>query len=320
MHIPDGFLDAKTVVATGLFSLSGLTTALRHAGKNLDSRKIPLIGLSAAFIFVAQMVNFPVAGGTSGHLVGATLAMVLLGPSAAIIVMSSVLIIQAFVFADGGVLALGANVLNMAIVSALSAYVVYRMMRTWFNDARGQLVSASVAAWLSTVVASIFCAAELALSGTAAWWVVFPAMAGVHALIGFGEAAITMLVLSAIGRTRPELLRGDGREQTGRGNRPLLIYGVIVVLAIAILAVPLASTLPDGLEHIARGLGFETRKTEMPTLTTPFKDYRFPGIQSPVAASVAAGLIGAAAAFAFSYVFARMLIPGSKGHSRTGKE
>ena len=125
MHIPDGFLDAKTIIATGAFSTAGLGTALRQVGKHLQSRRIPLIGLTAAFIFVAQMVNFPVASGTSGHLLGATLAAVLLGPSAAVIVMSSVLIVQSLIFADGGVLALGANMFNMALVAPLCGYGIY---------------------------------------------------------------------------------------------------------------------------------------------------------------------------------------------------
>ena len=169
MHIPDGFLDAKTAITTGVFSFSALGVALRHASRHVQSRQIPLIGLTAAFIFVAQMINFPVAGGTSGHLLGATLAAVLLGPSAAVIVMSCVLIIQALIFADGGLLALGANVFNMAIVAPTCAYLVYRTLRRLFRDQRGQLVSASIASWCSTVVASVFCAGELALSGTVTW-------------------------------------------------------------------------------------------------------------------------------------------------------
>ena len=178
MHIPDGFLDAKTAIATAVLSASGLGTALRHAKQHLQPREIPLVGLTAAFIFVAQMLNFPVAGGTSGHLIGATLAAVLLGPSAAIIVMSSVLIIQATIFADGGLLALGANIFNMAIIAPLSGYFIYKIMRGVLQDTRGRLISASVASWCATVIASLFCAGELAWSGTTAWNIVFPTMAG----------------------------------------------------------------------------------------------------------------------------------------------
>lgn len=137
MHIPDGFLDAKTAIATGMFSITGLGAALRRAERHVQPRKIPLIGLAAAFIFVAQMLNFPVASGTSGHLLGATLAAVLLGPSAAIIVMSSVLIVQALIFADGGILALGANIFNMAIVAPLCGYGIYKILRTFFRASKG---------------------------------------------------------------------------------------------------------------------------------------------------------------------------------------
>lgn len=167
MHIPDGFLDAKTAIATGVFSVTGLGAALRQAGKHLQSRKIPLIGLSAAFIFVAQMLNFPVASGTSGHLLGSTFAAVLLGPSAAIIVMSSVLIVQSLIFADGGILALGANIFNMAIVAPLCGYGIYRALRLLLHGQQGQLVAVGFASWCATVVAAIFCAGELAWSGTA---------------------------------------------------------------------------------------------------------------------------------------------------------
>src|SRR2546422_7604656 len=119
MHIPDGFLDPKTALASGALSAVGLTIALRDARRRLPARKVPLMGLSAAFVFAAQMLNFPVAAGTSGHLIGGVLAAVLLGPSAAAVVLTSVLIVQCFVFGDGGVLALGANVFNMGIVSAV---------------------------------------------------------------------------------------------------------------------------------------------------------------------------------------------------------
>src|SRR5512140_2952637 len=149
MHIPDGFLDAKTAITTGIFSATGLGTALRYAGRKLQPRQIPLIGLTGAFVFVAQMINFPVAGGTSGHLLGGALAVVLLGPSAAVIVMSSVLIIQALIFADGGLLALGANILNMALVAPICAFGVYRVVHRFLPGQRGQLIAASLAAWVS---------------------------------------------------------------------------------------------------------------------------------------------------------------------------
>jgi cobalt/nickel transport system permease protein len=312
MHIPDGFLDAKTAIATAVFSVTGLGTALRHAKQHLQSREIPLVGLTAAFIFVAQMLNFPVAGGTSGHLIGATLAMVLLGPSVAIIVMSSVLILQAAIFADGGLLALGANIFNMAIVAPVSGYVVYKTMRILLRDTRGQLISASVASWCTTVIASVFCAGELAWSGTAAWNIVFPAMVGIHAVIGAGEGLITMLILSAIAKTRPELLTETSIQTNRNENKPALIYGAVIILGLLLLIAPFASQLPDGLDRVAKSLGFEAKKIDNQGFSSPFKDYRFFGINSNALSTIAAGMSGAGIVFAISYLVAGVLVPRKK--------
>jgi cobalt/nickel transport system permease protein len=317
MHIPDGFLDAKTAITTGAFSFGGLGIALRHAGRHIQSRQIPLIGLAAAFIFVAQMINFPVAGGTSGHLLGATLAAVLLGPSAAVIVMSCVLIIQALIFADGGLLALGANVLNMAIVAPICAYGVYRTMRLLFHGRRGQLMSASVAAWCSAVIASVFCAGELSLSGTTSWNLALPAMAGIHSLIGVGEAAITMLVLAAIGRTRPELLNEGGDRNIGIERKAVFVYGAIIIAGLLILVVPFASRMPDGLEQVAHSLGFQYNSTLPAPISPALQGYSFPGIESVARASAVAGLVGAFAVFGLSFLVARILIPKDSGNSST---
>ena len=309
MHIPDGFLDAKTVIATTVFSGTGLGTALRQARQHLQTREIPLVGLTAAFIFVAQMLNFPIAGGTSGHLIGATMAMVLLGPSVAIIVMSSVLIIQAVIFADGGLLALGANIFNMAIVAPVSGYIIYQAMRGLLRDTQGMLISASVASWCTTVIASVFCAGELAWSGTAKWNFVFPAMAGIHAIIGIGEGLITMLVLSAIVKTRPEVLINNATQSNRSENTSALFYGAVIVIGLLLLVAPFASQLPDGLDRVAQSLGFETKKIENQGFPTPLKDYRFFGIESPALSTIAAGMCGAGLVSVLSFFLARVLIP-----------
>jgi cobalt/nickel transport system permease protein len=312
MHIPDGFLDAKTAVTAGLLSLSGLGAALRQASRHIESRRIPLVGLTAAFVFVAQMINFPVAGGTSGHLLGGALAVVLLGPSAAVIVMACVLVIQAFIFADGGLLSLGANVLNMAIVAPVSAYVVYRLVHRGLQGLRGQLIAASLAAWFSTVVAAVFCAGELALSGTAPWNLAFPAMAGIHSLIGIGEGLITMLVLAAVGNTRPELLSGPDGASSTKETKVVVAYGFIFIIALLVFVVPFASRLPDGLEKVAETLGFQYRANTQHQLPAPLKDYAFPGVMSPALASITAGAAGAIIVFALSLVLVRLLVPRQK--------
>src|SRR5512145_1942343 len=152
MHIPDGFLDARTLVTAAGLSAVGLAIALRAVRRNLPPRRVPLLGLAAAFVFAAQMLNFPVAAGTSGHLIGAALAAVLLGPAAAIVAMTAVLLLQALMFADGGITALGANVLNLAVIAPLVAYSVYRAIRGVAGDGRqATLLATGFAAWCSTM-------------------------------------------------------------------------------------------------------------------------------------------------------------------------
>ena len=207
MHIPDGFLDGRTAVAGGALAAAGLGVALARVRRTLPPRRVPLIGLAAAFVFAAQLLNFPVGGGTSGHLVGATLAAVLLGPSAAVVVMSAVLILQCLMFADGGLTALGTNVFNMAIVGGLFSYAVFRGLAFLLPRNRwGFFLAVGVASWFSVVLASTACAIELAVSGTVPLALVLPAMVGVHALIGVGEAIITVTTLSVVLASRPDLV------------------------------------------------------------------------------------------------------------------
>ena len=208
MHIPDGFLNVATVATAAAVSAGGIGGAVRIVGKKLGEKQVPLMGILAAFIFAAQMLNFPVAGGTSGHVIGAALAAILLGPWAAVLIMSCVLIAQSLIFQDGGLLALGANIFNMGIVASFSAYYIYKLV-TWLAGAnrRGTLIGGFTAAWVSVFLASIFCAIELAVSGSSPFGVVLPAMAGVHALIGIGEGVITGAVLVLVLATRADLLQ-----------------------------------------------------------------------------------------------------------------
>ena len=208
MHIPDGFLNVGTVAATLVVSAGGVGNAVRVANKKLGEKHVPLMGILAAFIFAAQMLNFPVAGGTSGHLIGAALAAILLGPWAAVLIMSCVLIAQSLIFQDGGLLALGANIFNMGIVASFSGYYLYRLVVSMLGkNRRGQLIGGFVGAWGSVFLASIVCAIELAVSGTSPIQVALPAMAAVHTLIGIGEGLITGAVLSLVLATRADLLQ-----------------------------------------------------------------------------------------------------------------
>jgi len=208
IHIPDGFLSVATVATTYVVSAGGIGNAVRVANKKLGEKHVPLMGVLAAFIFAAQMLNFPIAGGTSGHLIGAALAAILLGPWASVLIMSCVLIAQCLIFQDGGLLALGANIFNMGIIASFSSYYLYRGITSFLgDDRRGKLIGGFIAGWGSVFLASIACAIELAVSGVSPLAVVLPAMAGFHALIGIGEGLITAAVLSFVAVTRPDLLQ-----------------------------------------------------------------------------------------------------------------
>ncbi len=196
------------MAATYAVSAGGVANAVRIANRKLGEKQVPLMGILAAFIFAAQMLNFPVVGGTSGHLIGAALAAIMLGPWAAVIIMSAVLIAQSLIFQDGGLLALGANILNMGIVASFAAYYIYRLAQLFFGDnRRGKLIGVFMAAWGSVLLASLACAAELAISGVSPWVVVLPAMAGIHALIGIGEGLISIAVVSLVLATRADLMQ-----------------------------------------------------------------------------------------------------------------
>jgi len=207
MHIPDGFLSAPVAGAGFLLTAAAVTVAVRRTNRTLGERSVPLMGVMAAFIFAAQMMNFPVAGGTSGHLLGGALAAILLGPWAAIIVMTAVVGVQALMFQDGGLAALGTNVFNMGVVTALLGYAVYAAAsrlgdgRLWLRQA-----GAFTAAWLTVQVSAALTAFELAVSDTSPLNVVLPSMMGVHALIGIGEGMITVAALSFVTATRRDLL------------------------------------------------------------------------------------------------------------------
>ena len=199
MHIPDGFLSTPVNAATAVVSLGFCAVALRQARQTLGERQVPLLGVTGAFIFAAQMLNFPVGAGTSGHLMGSALATVLLGPLNAGLVMAIILAVQCLFFADGGITALGSNFFNLGVVGCLVSALILRLL------GRGTM-GVAAAAWASVVIASAVCAVEIALSGVVPLGAVLPAMVGVHALIGIGEAIITCAVVATIRNVRSDLL------------------------------------------------------------------------------------------------------------------
>ncbi len=219
MHIPDGFVNTGTAAMAWVASAGGLGYAVRRVNQELTERQVPLMGVTAAFIFAAQMLNFTVAGGTSGHLLGGALAAILLGPWAGMLVLTSVLAVQALLFQDGGLLALGANILNMAIVGVLVGWLTYSAVRRFLGDRPvASLAGGFVAGWLSVFVASLLAAAELAISGMSPWGLVLPAMGTVHMLIGLGEGLITVGVLTFLSAARPDLIALNRPGHTTAGE------------------------------------------------------------------------------------------------------
>lgn len=303
MHIPDGFLDAKTVLVTGALSVAGVGLALRQVRKELPPRQVPLLGLSAAFLFAAQMVNFPVAGGTSGHLLGGVLVAALLGPAAGVVVLTTVLIVQCFLFADGGVTALGANVFNMALVATVGGWVIYRAVSRCLPGVRGQVAAVAFAGWGSTVLASVACAGQLAWSDTVEWSVGFTAMTGIHMLIGLGEGLISAFAFLAIARTRPELVYRPNQDPASSRIGGVIGFGLVVSVGLAVFVCP----WPDGLERVAAKLGFE-HKAGGGILPAPLTDYALPGCKSPAVATAIAGAAGALVVFGLALLLSRALV------------
>ena len=217
MHIPDGFINAPTSLAAGAVAAGGVGVSLRRAAETLQEKQAPLAGLIAAYIFAVQMLNFPVAAGTSGHLLGGLLAAVLVGPWAGALCVSVVLVVQALLLADGGLSALGLNIVNMALVTAWGGYAVFLLLRRALPAAKTSVtVSAGVAAGISVVLASLAFVVEYAIGGNggASVGTVFAAMVGVHTLIGIGEGIITALTVGVVLGVRPDLVYGAADLQT----------------------------------------------------------------------------------------------------------
>jgi len=219
VHIPDGFIDIPVSIAAGAVAVAGVAICIRGARRSLDERIAPLAGLTAAFIFAVQMLNFPVAAGTSGHLLGGALAAILVGPYVGALAVTTVLLVQSLLFADGGLSALGLNVINMALVTAVVGWLVFRALVRVLPRGRASIMAAAaVAAFSSVPAAALAFTAEYALGGTASFSFgqVLIAMTGVHVLIGIGEAVITALTVGALLATRPDLVYG------ARGMMPRL--------------------------------------------------------------------------------------------------
>ena len=285
LHIPDGFLSILISILCWAITVLVLGLAVSRTNKSLGDKQVPLMGVMAAFIFAAQMINFPIAGGTSGHLLGGALAAITLGPWAGMLVMTAVIAVQGLLAQDGGLIVMGANILNMGLLTTAVGYGLYRSVLG--KNQNTKLAVAGVAAWLSVMTGALATALQLWLSGTARLEIVLPAMLTVHALIGLGEALITVAALGFIFRTRPDLL--DEESASAQGSRGWIIAGVVISLFVVLLS-PFASSNPDGLERVAGDLGFLQAGQSAPYQIIP--NYTLPILGETSFSTIVAGMIG----------------------------
>ena len=307
MHIPNAVLDPRVAAATGAIGAAGLLYGIRTLERRLGERTTVLMGTMAAFVFAAQMVNFPLGPlAVSGHLIGGVLAAVTLGPWAGAVVIAAVLIVQCLLFGDGGLTALGANFVNMGLIGSVCGYAIYAPIRRAVGGRAGVIFGAMVAAWFSVILAAGAFSVELAASGRRDEFLrVLSWMALVHACIGVGEAVITGLVLRFILLTRPDLIyepeKADLAVEPGSrvtGWLQVAAAGLAVAMAVGIFLAPFASEHPDGLEYVGGKVGF-LKGEASPTLPVPIPDYSLPGLDkvSLKGATAAAGAVGTLVVF-----------------------
>lgn len=304
LHIPDGFLSVPVALIGWLLAILFIGLALRQTREQFDERQIPLMGVMAAFIFAAQAINFPVLGGTSGHLLGGALAAIVLGPWSAVLVMAAVIGLQGLLFQDGGLLVMGWNIMNMGVLTAFTGAAVYRLVRDWLGDGRATLILGGAAgAWLSVMVAALATSLELAASGTSPLNIVLLAMLGVHSLIGIGEAIITVGALLLIYTTRPDLLQ-QGASASGQKSSTWVAAGLVIALIVAFFSFTTSSD-PDGLERVAEDQGF--LETTLAPVYNLLPDYTIPFIENEMVSGIVAVIVGTLVVFGLAYLVGRLL-------------
>lgn len=289
MHIPDGMLEARTWIPAWIGSAGLLGYAVKRVRATLSDGRIVMMAVLAALIFALQMLNFPVAGGTSGHFAGGALAAIVLGPWPAMLTMAAVLVVQALFFGDGGITALGANFINMAIIGPAVGWAVYRGLTT-LADTRGVKVTASAAAgWCACFTGAISAAVMLWASGRTPLGPVLAAMGGWHAVIGIGEGAITAGIVAYLLAVRPDLVATEttALERTSVKKTAWVLGGLAVAAALLSF---IASSHPDGLEFAYERLG--AALDEVSLLGSPMPDYVLPGLANETLAGIIAGVIG----------------------------
>ncbi|QES55049.1 cobalt ABC transporter permease [Streptomyces venezuelae] len=321
MHVPDGFINAPVSVAAGVVAAAAVAVSLRGARRELDERTAPLAGLVAAFIFAVQMLNFPVAAGTSGHLLGGALAAILVGPYTGVLCVSVVLLMQGILFADGGLTALGVNVTVMGVVTVIVAYAIFRgLLKVLPPTRRSVTAAAFTGALLSVPAAAAAFTAVYAVGGTTDVPIgkVFTAMVGVHVLIGIGEAAITAATVGAVIAVRPDLVHGArgltsplklrvggvlvdapaaaaapaGAAAGAGSTKKVWVTGLVTALVLAGFVSFYASASPDGLEKVAADKGIDEKVEEHAAANSPLADYSVKDVDDARLSGGLAGIIG----------------------------
>jgi len=295
-------VNAGTAAAAGVISAGAVGYSLRQSRHQMQDRQIPLAGITAAFIFAAQMFNFPVAAGTTGHLLGGALAAVLLGPSMGAVVVTVVVVVQALVFADGGLTALGLNVLNLAIIPVYGGYGAFRVFRRFLPKSRpGVVVATGLAGGVSVVLAAMAFSIEWLFGATAPvpFDTVFTAMVGVHVFIGIGEGIISALAVGAVLASRPDLVygaqdlsRAQLADRAPIRTRTFVIGGVLVALALAGVVSQAAFEAPDGLERVAVDTGIVDQAQDHALHSGVFAEYATTGIKNQTLSLAIAGFAG----------------------------
>ncbi|MER7758614.1 energy-coupling factor ABC transporter permease [Streptomyces sp. NPDC097619] len=333
MHVPDGFINAPVSVAAGAAAVAAVAVSLKGARRELDERTAPLAGLVAAFIFAVQMLNFPVAAGTSGHLLGGALAAILVGPYTGVLCVSVVLLMQGVLFADGGLTALGVNITVMGVVTVLVSYALFRgLLKVLPGSRRSVTVAAFVGALVSVPASAAAFTLIYAVGGTTDVPVgkVLTAMVGVHVLIGIGEALITAATVGAVIAVRPDLVHGargltaplklrvDGElvdapaapaapapaeepaPAAARSTRAVWATGLVAALVLAGFVSFYASANPDGLEKVAADQGIDAKadQYEHATADSPLADYGVKDVDDARLSGGLAGVIGVGATVA----------------------
>jgi cobalt/nickel transport system permease protein len=299
-HIPDGFLSVPVMAGSATASVAALALAVRRTRRHLEEREAPVLGAATAFVFAAQMLNFPLGAGTSAHLLGGVLVGVILGPWAGMLVMFAVLLVQALLFQDGGIGALGANTLNMAVFGVGGGVLVYRWLLALLGvGLRRRVAAGAAAAFASTMLVGIAAAVELALSGTVPIGPALVAVGGGHVLMGVGEGVITGAILRMVLRGRPELV--SGVPEPSRSGRVLAWGFAVAAVVLALVAGYGASSRPDTLERAIDRLGIARLETSY--LTAPFSDY-----SAPVGGAWLAALVGLVVVFVVAWVVSRLFL------------